>query len=174
MLARTSPRSTARRSWLWVGLLGVGLLAGCSKKDFHWEDVPYCEVEPGHAAGHFVTSLRVLTKHGDGGGVSSLHGMRPLRDIEHRSEILVAVVACASDEMLPDFDLHAFLREFDSSTIPEVCPGQRTVVTPVEVEASPTDQPGFHGALPFPAVPDAELSCTAGTVALGRGVTPPS
>jgi len=147
----------------------VVVLTGCSERRYHWTDVPYCEVAPGRAGSHFEGTLRVLSEHDGGGGISTLHGMRPNRGVVTEDEVLVAVVACASDELLPAaHDLDVVLDAYGDGAVPEVCAGQRLVVPPTRVTAEPTTQSGYDGALRFPPVPPEALRCAAGAVTLGR------
>jgi hypothetical protein len=144
---------------------------GCSKKRYHWERVPYCASPSGdESGGHFTTNLRVLTRHDKGGGTSTLHGMRSLRSVEFDPEVLVAVVACDSDALLPDVTAKSVASQLDEATVPEICKGQRLVTGPVRVSAKPTPNKRYQGALEFPPVPKQHLQCSAGNVAFGSGV----
>lgn len=147
--------------------LGLLALTACSDGRYHWIDVPYCEVRPGVRGSHFEGTLRVLTEHDDGGGISTLHGMRPHRSVVTQDEVRVAVIACDSDELTHAGALEDVLDRFDEDTVPEICPGQRVIVPPTLVSAEPTTQSGYDGALRFPTVPAGALRCASGTVTLG-------
>ncbi len=170
------------RSLLLALLLPALLQSACSDDKYGWTRVPYCKLPPNTWGSHFSTPLRVLTKHDDGYGVSSLHGMRPQRSFLFDDELLVAVVACADESLrLDSATLEERMDAFNADHIPSVCRGQRTLVGPLELEATPIeDSPraaaaaadsGFQpaGTFPFPAVPQEALSCARGSVAYGRG-----
>ena len=158
------------RPWFLFLVLALLFSPACAKQRYHWESVPYCAGSDGVGGGHFARPLRLLTRHGDGGGVSTLHGMRPSRSVEFSSELLFALVACESADLLPEArDLETLLSRFTESSVPAICAGQRVVVPPTRVRATKTSRQGFQGALRFPEVPVAELKCTGGSVALGSG-----
>ncbi len=170
------------RTLLLALLLPALLLTACSDDKYGWTRVPYCKLPPNTWGSHFSTRLRVLTKHDDGYGVSSLHGMRPQRSLLFDDELLVAVVACAAKSLrLDSATLAERMEAFDAEHIPSICRGQRTLVAPVQLEATPIEQTphaaaattgsGFQlaGTFAFPAVPVEALSCRRGSLAYGRG-----
>lgn len=149
-------------------MLVFAFAMGCTEGErHHWDRVPYCD----GPSGSFTAHLRVITKHDDGGSIQTLHGMRPLGDVLAHSELLVAVVACDSPDLLPEARRNAgdIARQLTESTVPAICAGQRVVVQPVRVLAAPTDAKGYDGSLAFPAVPSELLGCDRGAVTLGSG-----
>ena len=158
--------------WMAVLVLVLACATGCTEEGrYHWDRVPYCAAGDGPSGGSFRAHLRVISKHDDGGSIQTLHGMRPLGDVLSRSEVLVAIVACDSPELLPEVRRNAMevVGQMTPSTVPLICASQRRVVPPVRVLAGPTDAKGFDGSLAFPEVPSEWLACSRGAVMLGSG-----
>lgn len=156
-------------------VMAVALLlgTGCDKKRYYWADVPYCAagegaMGEGAAGSSFVQELRLIHAGGDSRGVSSVHGMRPNRDVMFEDAFTVAVVACASGDLLVSTsDLEKVGDELEAGRVPAVCPGQRTVVPPTQIKASKASDVSYDGAIPFPQIDPKELKCHAGKVAYG-------
>lgn len=167
-LAPSSRRDHNRLMRFLVGLAILACLIGCEKKTYHFTDVPYCKVASGVAGSSFNRNLRLLHVGGDEMGVAHISGMRPKWSVMWNDSYIVAVVACADAKPLIDtVDLKRVGAELRARQLPLICNGQRVVVKPTLIEAVASEQPGFHGSLPFPRIDPKELTCRAGTLAYG-------
>jgi len=136
---------------------------------YHWDNVPYCKVQPGQMSSTFVAPpvIRVLTRRHNGGGIGMLMGMTSDRSVVTSDQVLVALVTCNTATLRPD---RAEVTEtLTKEEIPLICDGQKTLVNPVVVKAQATTTPGFDGRLSFPQVPKNKLKCVRGTLAYGSG-----